>query len=161
LTGFRSPYTATGTLNFLISHITAYSQASPYSSFTTSYAIARGYALTGPGGPASKSQPGYVYLVDLQQLAKAAQVKVVDPVSELIGALNGSLVHNHNGDGGLMAQLALGLPVSTTSTGRFGKATPLRLSAELQVLINAVRDAELLVEGSLPPAVVTDRDDVY
>lgn len=161
LQGFRAPRAATGTLNFLLSHITAYSQASPYTSFSTSFAIARSYALAGPKGAATKANPGHVYVVDLQQLPPGAHVKVVDPLAEVIGALNGSLAHDHNGDVGLMAQLAMGLPLLATTPGRFNKAAPLRVTHQLQVLINAMRDAELLVEGMLAPAAVIDRDDVY
>ncbi len=162
MVGFRAPHTATGTLNFIISHITAYSQASPFTSFTTSYAIARGYALAGPGGLASQGNPGYVYQVDLQQLATPGIFRVFDPVASVVHGRNGSLVHDHNGDAGLLPLLVAGLASPAPPVqGRFGKTLPLRLAHELQVLVNALRDAEVLVEGSLPSVVVTGRDDVY
>lgn len=161
LTGFSSPKHLAGSANYVLSHITAYSQLSPFTSFTTSYAIARRYACSGPAGQASATNPGYVYTVDLRQLGRAHAVKLLDPVEALAQGLNGNWVHGHNADVDLLLDLVRGRSPSATTRGRLGVSSNLHLPPELAALVNAIRDAEILVEGVLPQPAVTDRDDVY
>ena len=161
LTGFSSPQQVAGTPNYVLSHITAYSQRSPFTSFTTSYAIARRYAASGPLGQATSGNPGFVYTVDLGQLLAAASVKLVDPIEALAVGLNGNWVHAHNADIDLLLDLTRGHAPHATPAGRFGRPHDLQLPPELHALVNAMRDAEVLVEGGVPFAAVTDRDPVY
>lgn len=161
LGGFSSPQQVAGTPNYVLSHVIAYSQRSPFTSFTTSYAIAQRYAISGPAGPATPGNPGFVYSVDLSQLAATALVKLVDPIEALALGLNGNWVHAHNADVDLLQDLARGQPPLATPAGRFGRPQNLHLPTELQALVNAMRDAEILVEGGVPSAAITDRDPVY
>jgi len=88
-------------------------------------------------------------------------VTLRDPVEDLAQGLNGSWFHGHNGDVDLLLDLVRRRRPNATTSGRLGHASNLYLPPELAALVNAIRDAEILVEGRLPPGAVTDRDDVY
>ena len=90
------------TPNAVVRHITNYSFPSAYLSFSTSFAIARSYALTGPGGLATTTSPGFVYEIDLSAITAAPAL--VDPVHSV--SSNGMFAHNHNGAGALIAEVS-------------------------------------------------------
>lgn len=145
--------------NALLRHITNYSHPSPYLSFSTSFAIAKGYAMVGPGGLATPAAPGYVYEIDLSAVTTAIQV--INPVADICLGSNGNLVHAHNGGGTLIAELADGLdpPTSAPQTGG-GMLTP-AVSKELRALIFAIRDAEVLITVNIPPGAIVNRHLVH
>lgn len=161
-TGFTLPGAITPTVNVVVNHITAFSAPSAYCSFSLSFAIARGYAIFGPGGVATKAAPGLVYQIDLSALS--ALPALVDPVLTISRGLNGQYAHGHNG-GFLalseIAQTALG-PGGYTPTQHVGGGTcPLIVTSELQALVRAIRDAEILVQGNVPAGAIIKVHQVY
>lgn len=145
--------------NGVVRHITNYSHPSPYLSFSSSFAIARGYALVGPGGVATQAAPGYVYEIDLQ--AAAVHFSILNPVSEVSSLSNGHLAHHHEGVASLILDVAQGVSPPSSAPRCGGKMHVPGISGELQALIFAIRDAEVLVSGNVPPTVIVRRHDVY
>jgi hypothetical protein len=146
-------------LNRLLAHVVSYSFPSPYISFTTSFAIAREYALSGPGGLASADRPGFVYEVDLSALA--VPPTVVDPVAEIADPVHRRLAHDHNGAGALIAQIASRSTALTAAPQNGGNSRLPNVSNELLALIFAIRDAEVLVHGGLLAGAVVNRHSVF
>ena len=70
-------------VNAIIRHIVNYSWPSPYSSFSASFAAAAAYAVAGPQGKATPSQPGWVYEIDVA-LAIELGARFVDPAREIL-----------------------------------------------------------------------------
>lgn len=157
--GFLPPLSQAATLNAIVDHISLGSQKSPCTSFSTSYAVALSYALSGPGGVASPTNPGYVYVIDLGQLLASMQPTMVDPVIEIARQAAGGLAHRHNGEQGLLAEIAESRPL-TSPRKRHGGTTNASVSQELHALAWAIRDAEVLLHGQLNPTAIA-RDSVY
>jgi len=133
-------------------------------SFSTSYAVAWDYALRGITGPASKANPGYVYVLD----TSISPLQVVDPVLEVAQGQKAAKKWSTDHDGG--PDLILGIAASsfhpailTTNPKRRGAslARAPSITTELNALVFALRDAEILVTGGIPPACIVDRDDVW
>ena len=156
--GFPLPSKKQPTSNAVVTHITSYSFPSCYLSFSLSFAIARElYAMSGPGGPASKSSPGYVYEIDLSQVSET--IPVVNPLEELCKL---GLIHRHNGDGDMILAVA-GSSHHTLSkrvAASGGRHVSPNMSPELQALVYAVLDAEVLARA-VPAACVVNRHSVY
>lgn len=156
--GFTSAAHRPHTKNAIISHITAYSFPSPYVSLTTSFAVARQYALAGPGGVASRKVPGYVYEVDLSAHPMAPEI--FNPIAEISRA---SLAHAHDGEQNLILGVASSehggiLRAKVLHSG--GLKTLPNISAEMRALAKALRDAEVLV-NTVPAVCVVMRHDVF
>jgi hypothetical protein len=156
--GFTSAAHRPHTKNAVISHITAYSFPSPYVSFTTSFAVARQYALSGPKGVASRRSPGYVYEIDLSACTVAPII--FNPIEEISKA---NLAHAHNGDQSLILGVASQahsriLRVTVPHSGGL-MALP-NISSYMKALVNALRDAEILV-NTVPGTCVVMRHNVF
>jgi hypothetical protein len=150
------------TRNAIVTHITAYSNPSAALSVSSSFAIARRYALSGPAGPATGAAPGYVYEIDLTGVAMPG--KLVDPVQQISSSHTAAGAHQHNGDQTLLAEIASGNSSVNPFTNAMqlgGRMAAPAVSAELMALIFAIRDAEILVYGSIPHAAVVNRHDVW
>lgn len=157
LSGALSP-----TVNATVNHITAFSVNSPYLSFSTSFAVAREYALWGPAGPATQANPGYVYQVDLSVLSAAPAL--IDPVQHISSSNGHQPAHSHNGGYELIAEVAQVDPPTTTFTRPYhqnGSTCHPTITDELQALIRAIRDAEILIHGAVPHGAVVYRHVVY
>ena len=136
-------------VNDIVLHITAYSSNSPVTSVTTSFAIALRYARVGPAGAASETNPGYVFEIDSFRAPK--DIRWFDPIAAVTTK---GIVHHHQGDETLVMMLAGGrnLPLRPVPVPGGGAQIPV-FTTELKAVVNAVRDAELLVE-EIPPACV-------
>lgn len=156
--GFTSG-TLPANVNGIIRHITAYSFPSAYLSMSTSFAVARYYALFGPGGPATAASPGYVYEIDLSTLNPAPAI--TDPVQGISAGTNGTIAHQHNGVGTLIAEVAQGLTAYTPCHQCGGVMHAPAVSAELRALVFAIRDAEVLVNGNVLAGAVINRHSVF
>jgi hypothetical protein len=157
ISGF-SASTRVHTKNAVVTHIGGYSYPSPYLSVSTSFAVARRYALIGPQGAATVDTPGYVYEIDLE--ATTSHVSLIDPVREIALGHTGVVSYEHDGDVDLIRQIAQGQdPSAAYQLG--GSSRVPAVSADLRSLIFAVRDAELLIHGSLPNGAVIRRHDAY
>ena len=144
------------TPNAVVRHITNYSFPSAYLSFSTSFAIARSYALTGPGGLATTTSPGFVYEIDLSAITAAPAL--VDPVHSV--SSNGMFAHNHNGAGALIAEVALGATAFAQAHQCGGGMLTPAVSGHLRALIFAIRDAEVLIGGNVLAGAVVNRHSV-
>ena len=150
-----------------MTHISAGSVRSPYVSFTRSFGVARHYALVGPTGLASRLNPGYVWEIEI---AADNVCNVLDPVKEIARTLPSPydrLSYQHDGD----PRFLLGVvdPIhmrhhleawrpQPPDTG--GTPRPANLSPQLEALVRVLRDAEILVVGSVPAALVRNRHQV-
>ena len=150
------------TVNAIVNHITAYSHPSPYLSVTSSFAIARRYALLGPLGLAAPSAPGCVYEIDLSAISNP--VKLIDPIKHIASHFRGAGAHEHNGDQVLLSEIAMGnhgaKPYAQAHQLGGRLAMP-AVNAQLTALVFAIRDAELLVFGAVPHHAVVQRHDVW
>ena len=153
----------------MVRHITAFSHPSPYLSFSASFAIAREYALAGPAGQASQTQPGRVYEIDTT-LVPGSMV-LSDPVRDIVGsnpALTVARLPTHH-DGAQNLILGIASPilhgaVLTSPPARVpGNAlqTGPAVQSELQAVVFALRDAEVLIGGNVPPNCITAVYPVY
>jgi hypothetical protein len=97
LSGFMAAATRPHTTNAVLGHITHYSHPSPYLSLSFSFAVARSYALVGPAGPASATNPGYVYEIDLSIVPGCPR-----PLDTLLEIAKAGHAHEHNGGQDLM-----------------------------------------------------------
>ena len=119
---------------------------------------------------ASSSNPGYVYEIELFHPLPSG-LQLIDPVVEITQALPSptfSITYQHDG----LPNFLLGV-VNPKRMRRFltapylqpppggGTVRPPNLTIELEALVRALRDAELIVAGNIPAARVTNRYDVY
>ena len=153
--GFTPAANRPYTTNAVVDHIVHYSHPSPYISLTASFAVARQYALSGPDGTASDTNPGYVYEIDLSA-CNTTKLRIFNPIAEISKT---GLAHEHNGDQGLVLGVASSTHESVLKTpvlqagGR--KAIP-SASTTLKALVNALRDAEVLT-GKVPASCIVNR----
>ncbi|RZL48712.1 MAG: hypothetical protein EOP71_03925 [Variovorax sp.] len=138
----------------------ALSRKSNYLSFSTSYDVARRYALDGPYGQASASMPGYVYEIDLAQITGQTQ-SVVDPIAYIASGSNGSYAHEHDGSASLLLEVAQGLTSYTPAKHCGGSLLAPAVSLEFRAMVNAIRDAEILLMHSVPAGAIVDRHDEF
>lgn len=152
----------------MVRHITAFSHPSPYLSFSASFAVAREYALDGPAGAASQAQPGTVYEIDTALCP--AQLPLVDPANAILTANPalgvGNLPTHHDGGQDLILDIAspaLHATVLTTPPPRLGNALPAgpAIQRELQAVVFALRDAEVLIAGNVPANCIVGVHSVY
>jgi hypothetical protein len=146
--GFTTAAAAPGVAS-IIRHIVNFSRSSAYLSLSTSFAVARSYALDGPGGLATPLAPGYVFEFDLA-LMKNLKVNTVEPAKELVRN-NGDLWHD--GDQRLLVGIATNSRrILTKPVPRPGAAAarPPSFRTDLEAVVRALRDAEVLVHGNLP-----------
>jgi hypothetical protein len=129
----------------IVQHVTVVSHPSPYVSLTASYAVAHQYAQVGVGGTATKANPGYVYQIDPGQ---DPALVLVDPIAALASSTH--WLHDHNGGQDLI--LAIAAPaqfpaVLTTPPKQLAALPrPPQFSSEMQTVVFALRDAEILAE---------------
>lgn len=162
--GFFCPPGRPPSASAVASHITVGSHPSPYLSFTTSFAIALEYALSGPGGAATSTTPGYVYVLD----TTLSPLTLVDPVHEIAMGhqVAGRWSTEHDGGPDLVLGIAApGLhPSALTGAPRRrggSLSRPPSVTTELNALIFSLRDAEVLISGTVPPSCLVGRDPVW
>ena len=110
-TGFHSAHGLQATPGAAVRHIVMASNPSPWTSFTSSFAIAYDYAAPG----ATTTTPGYVYEIDPTH----TPIRIVDPIALIT---SGGPCHDHNGAQDLILGVAApGLHASALTT------TPLQL----------------------------------
>lgn len=169
LSGFtpRSPGML-ATPDRLMNHIVNGTVTSPYVSLTRSYGIALGYALLGKTKP-TKSNAALVWEVELRE-PLPANVQLIDPVREIATGLPPpvqSLTYQHDGPQTVLLGLIdpnqqhLLLQPRPAPPGGASSSRAPHLSSELETLVRALRDAEILALGTIPAACVRARYEVY
>jgi hypothetical protein len=136
-------------------------------SLTSSYGIALDYALYAGRNPASPARPAYVYEIEFS--SDRLPVTLIDPVSEIAArdAL-GAVKYHHDGRQSFLLGVVspsrmarhLTAPVVQPPPNLITPRPP-NLSPELETLVRALRDAEILVHGAIPRTCITHRHDVH
>ncbi len=171
----RVPETTPAT-DILIHHIETSTLNSPYISLTRSYAVAWHYAMWGGTADVlpTKNNPGYVYEIEIGN-PLPADLKLLDPIKEVALSLQDPAdvdiqkefpFYQHNG----LPNFILGV-VDPQNRQDFivgrqpqppgpGERCSPNLTPQLETLVNALRDAEILVHGDIPPSCIMNRFDV-
>ncbi|VIO76096.1 hypothetical protein CI41S_50960 [Bradyrhizobium ivorense] len=149
-------------------HIARGTTTSPLISLTKSFGVARDYALKGSLSKPSATNPAYVYEIDVPDPLPSA-IKIVDPVAEIVAAQKLSVLTNssyhHDGDQSFLHFVVNPLlrahmsPMAPRPGG--GSSSPVVMTMPLEAMVFALRDAEVLVVGNLPPSMIIHRHDVY
>ncbi len=155
----------------LMQHISRGTNNSPFISLTLSYAVARDYALLSSLEISTPSKPAYVYEVEFQDPLPSG-LKMLDPVKEVAQTLSPpptiGPAYQHDGS----QEFLLGI-VNPRNMGHFlvqhsqqppsseGTPRPPNLTLELETLVRALRDAEILAYGTIPATCVMNCFDVY
>lgn len=149
----------------LMEHI-AGNTVSPYVSLTRSYGVAEAYARDFGRAFPTASVPGYVYAVDIDYPTPPEVHMVLDPVSDIAAYINLPLApSSYHHDGNMNFLLGIISPVTMANhlaahAPQPPRATmpprPPKLTKELLTIVRALRDAEVIVLGSVPPHCVVD-----
>lgn len=157
-----------GGADVIIEHIVLGNTDSPYISLTRSYGVARDYALAAGRRKPTAKHPAYVYRI---LIPEDVRVTLFDPLQEVAKQLPlpiQSPSYQHEGTQDFLlgvvdpstfsAQLTAPIlsPPGLSSTARQSN-----LSKELEMFVRALRDAEILAQGTVPQSCVTTRYDVY
>jgi hypothetical protein len=157
-------------------HVARGTTHSPFVSLTRSYNIAWDYAFTRSRPQPTSRNPAYVYEIMLDPVPRG--VTLLDPILEVVGPLHalphftGAVPYLHDGSQKFVIGIAsynvipalsrrlLSLPYRQPPPGTgIGRAP--NLTIELETLVNALRDTEVLALGTIPTSCVTNRFDVY
>ena len=150
----------------LMDHIAGSTQMSPLISLTRSYGVAEMYARDGALS-LSAAQPSYVYVIDIDNSSPPGII-VKDPIFEIADPVKNPLVspsYRHDGDKsfilGVVNPVAMYRYLTNPAPQPPGQMPKVpNLTRELLSLVRALRDAEVLVHGSIPRACV-DRHPIY
>jgi hypothetical protein len=152
----------------VMQHIARAATNSPCISLTRSYGAAEDYARNASRVPPTSSTPAYVYEIDIANPPPRG-VSVIDPLfliaSENQNPLNDPSYH-HDGNqdfllGVVNAEMRPSVPVRFPRGWTGGTSRLPNLSVELEAMVFALRDAEVLVLGNLPQSCVIDRHEVF
>jgi hypothetical protein len=161
---------AGGSIVALMNHIKNGTTTSPYVSLTRSYGIAWSYAMYSGYAESTMANPAFVYEVEINDPPPAGLV-VLDPVYEIALSFPSPLsTVSHQHDGlpdfliGVVDPKARGDLLTTPiknppPEGATSRAA--NLTAQLETLVRALRDAEILAEGTIPAACVTQKYSVF
>jgi hypothetical protein len=157
------------TVNRVQQHVARGSIQSPYISFTTSYGIAEDYAIYFGLARPTASSPAYVYEVDLSASMPSA-LDVLDPMvyvaTNAIGSPLANPYYQHDGDSSFLSDVADRATTALTQNVKFppsgpGTARAPIFTIELETIVRALRDSEILMRGVVPSANVVNRWPVY
>jgi hypothetical protein len=156
-------------IDAVMRHIVRGTVTSCYVSLTKSEGVAIDYAKNGSRLRPSASNPAYVYEISIG-VPPPSNVRLLDPLCFIASQQQGPLVspsYHHDGNQGFLQHVinpALSLllpPTAPRLPGMGGGASAVNLSIELNAMVFALRDAEILVVGTVPQACVTYRYDIY
>ena len=165
----RSPG-VTPTTDQLMFHIARSTVNSPFISLTRSYGVAWCYAMFG-GDELPKTEPAYVYEIEIQK-SLLSNLQLLNPVHKVSRTLpsptNPGPPYQHDG----LPDFLLGV-VNPKNMRHFraqytmqppsshGAQRPANLTIQLETLVLALRDAEILAQGIIPADCVTNRVAVH
>jgi hypothetical protein len=171
LNGFTSKKPgAIHSIDRLMEHIAKADFNSPYISLPRSYGVAYCYAVPWSRAPATETNPGYVYEIELSAPLPPG-LQLLDPVKEVAAAAPeplDSISCQHDGLPDFLLGLVnriemkqyLEIPYPQPPPGG-GIDRPPNLSKELETLVQALRDAEILAVGNIPATYVRNRYEVW
>ncbi|MBI3681606.1 MAG: hypothetical protein HY235_14585 [Acidobacteria bacterium] len=170
LTGFTSHHPGAGAQwHRIMYHIARGTTVSPYVSLTRSYGVAYGYAVAGRELP-TPAKPGYVYQVLIDEV-DGFGTRLIDPVQAVAENLGSPLAErswHHDGTQEFLLGVIspsrhfeiLEKPALFPPPGE-GTPRPPLLSIELETLVRALRDAEVLALGAVAKAQVLERFEIH
>lgn len=162
------------TIEALIVHIATSTVNSPYISLTRSYAVAWDYAVRGGTDIRTLDRRGCVYEIEVD-IPLPSGLKLFDPVKEVAMGLPTPIdvdsegeypFYQHNGLPTFLLGVVSPGDMSHFRIGRQpqppgpGLPCPPNLTPELEALVNALRDAEILFHRHIPPSCVKNRFEV-
>ena len=152
-------------------HIARSTVNSPFISLTRSYGVAWHYAMLSSEWVPTPEDPAYVHEIEIQEPLPPG-LHLLDPVKEVAQMLPSPISlgppYQHDGlpdfllgvvDPGRMENFLtqyVKQPPSSEGTPR-----PANLTIELETLVRALRDAEILAQGIIPSICVKNSFDVY
>lgn len=144
--------------DLLVRHIVDGTEGSPFLSLTKSYSVALSYARIGKR-LATEHDPAVVYEITVEP----GQLQLIDPVIEIAKKWQEEPGYHHSGSPLTLLGLVdpahehwLQYPVPNPPPGGAPRQGP-RVPRELTAMVRAIRDAEILVVGSIPKKYITDR----
>ena len=161
---------ATLTTTRVMHHISRGTANTPFISVTRSYAVARDYAVSNSTEIPTLRNPAYVYEIEIPE-PPPDEMQIRDPVKEVAERLLPPAMgppYQHDGsqefllgvvDPRNMGHFLIQQVIQPPSNG--GTPRPPNLTLELETLVRALRDAEILVCGHIPATYVQNRFDVY
>ena len=161
----------TPTINRQMLHIARSTVNSPFISLTRSYGVAWHYAMVSSERVPTPEDPAYVHEIEIQEPLPAG-LQLLDPVKEVAQMLpsppSSGPPYQHDGlpdfllgvvdpgrMGDFLIQYAMQPPASE------GTPRSPNLTIELETLVRALRDAEILAHGSIPVTCVKNRFEAY
>ena len=162
--------TANAHVAAMVDHIHNNVLTSPFISTSRSAPVAVDYALNGGSVSArpTKANPAHVYRIDLPGKLPG-NVKIFDPVQYISDHHKNPLInpsYHHNGAPDFLLALvdpvrhaAIGTAIPASLPGSKGSAP--KSSDVLVAIVNALRDAEIMILGPVLSAWVTHRYDIF
>ncbi len=158
-------------INQLMNHIARGTTYSPYISLTRSYGVAWSYAVFLGRRQPTPHNPAYVYQIEINDPPPSG-LQIFNPVREVANAvpkpLSSAPPYQHNGLPNFLLGVTdpirmrrfLTIPALQPPPGG-GAPQPSNLTLELETLVRALRDAEILVVEHIPPPCVLNRYPVW
>jgi hypothetical protein len=147
-------------------HVARGTVLSPYISLTRSYGVARNYALFAGRGRPTITEPSYVYEVELINPPPDG-LRLLDPVREVASVAPSPLDllgYQHDGTPDFILGVVNPLRMSRYLTEKCQQPPPAggaprapNLTIELETLVRALRDAEILAVGTIPAHCIRSR----
>ena len=162
------------TVKALTTHVAEGTTNSPYISLTRSYAVAWDYAVRGGTDIRTLDKRGYVYKIEIE-IPLPSGLEIFDPVKEVAKGLPNPIdldsegeypFYQHNGLPNFLLGVIDPWSMSHFRIGRQpqppgpGVPCPPNLTPQLEALAKALRDAEVLLYGHIPPSCVKNRFEV-
>ena len=135
----------------LIHHIASGTHNSPYISLTSSYAIAWHYAVFNSKMEPTKENPAYIYELEIDDSLPHG-LNLIDPTKRLVHILPQPLR-------GIMDLTYMINYLEEEATNPITDVSP-NLELQLIAMTFALRDAEILIHGYIPPFCVKRRYEV-
>ncbi len=159
------------TTSRLMHHIARGTINSPFISITRSYGVAWHYAMSSSERTPTLSDPAYVHEIEIQE-PLPPNLQLLDPVKEVTRTLPSPTSpgppYQHDGlpdfligiaDPGNMEHFLT--PSSLQPPGSEGTPRTPNLTIELETLVRALRDAEILAHGIISATCVKNSFNVY
>lgn len=159
------------TTSRLMLHIARNTVNSPFISMTRSYGVAWHYAMSSSTRIPTPSDPAYVHEIEIQEPLPPG-LHLLDPVKEVANMLpdptSPGPPYQHDG----LPDFLIGI-VDPGNMGHFLRQSSLQLprsegtqrspnlTIELETLVRALRDSEILAHGAIPATCVRNSFDVY
>ncbi|MBI4908588.1 MAG: hypothetical protein HY820_33520 [Acidobacteria bacterium] len=150
-------------------HVVRGTTVSPYVSLTRSYGIAFGYATMRGRRRPSKERPAFVYELEIEEGQR--QVRLVDPVVEIAASVPRPVERSsYQHDGAQNFLLGVVDPKKFAKVlqktyrqppPQGGTPRPPLLTVELEAMVRALRDAEILAVSYIPRFCVRERYEVW